>query len=72
MKRIIALLLVLAMALLAGCSTSQTQAPAGDTAADTTDTADAAGAAQRRLLPSGGICMNKYTTFFSPRIFQLS
>ena len=39
MKRIIALLLVLAMALLAGCSTSQTQAPAGDTAADTADTA---------------------------------
>lgn len=43
MKRIIALLLVLAMALLAGCSTSQTQAPAGDTAADTAaDTADTA------------------------------
>lgn len=40
MKRIIALLLVLAMALLAGCSTSQTQAPAGDTAADTADTTD--------------------------------
>lgn len=40
MKRIIALLLVLAMALLAGCSTSQTQAPAGDTAADTADTAE--------------------------------